>query len=167
MPPEPETPPDVVSPPAEPEPAATPEAKRKPRSRSGLRPVVEFLVVLGSFDADRVLGAIAVAGVVLAAIYMLWAYQRTFQGPATDRHRGLADLLPREIVAVVPVVAAMLLLGVYPKIVLDRINPTTAGVVAWVQSVKVDQQGLPGGLRAQVEPVDGSGDQSAAAGATP
>ena len=129
--------------------------------------VGEFLVILGSFGADRVLGAAAVAGVVLAAIYMLWAYQRTFQGPAPERHRGLADLLPREIVAVVPVVAAMLLLGIYPKVVLDRINPTTAGVVAWVQSVKVDQQGLPGGLRAQVGPPDGSGDQTAAAGATP
>jgi len=129
--------------------------------------VGEFLVILGSFSADRVLGTIAVTGVVLAAIYMLWAYQRTFQGPAPERHRGLTDLLPREIVAIVPVVAAMLLLGVYPKVVLDRINPTTAGVVAWVQSVQVDQQGLPGGLRAQVEPVDGSADQTAALGVTP
>ena len=129
--------------------------------------VGEFLVILGSFGADRVLGAIAVSGVVLAAIYMLWGYQRTFQGPATERHKALFDLVPREIVAVVPVVAAMLLLGIYPKIVLDRINPTTASVVAWVQSVKVDQQGLPGGLRAQVGPVDGTGDVTAAAGASP
>jgi len=129
--------------------------------------VGEFLVILGSFGADRVLGAIAVSGVVLAAIYMLWGYQRTFQGPATERHTGLIDLVPREIAAVVPVVAAMLLLGIYPKVVLDRINPTTAGVVAWVNSVKVDQQGLPGGLRAQVEPMDGTGDVTAAAGANP
>ena len=129
--------------------------------------VGEFLVILGSFGADRVLGAIAVSGVVLAAIYMLWGYQRTFQGPAAERHTGLVDLVPREIAAVVPVVAAMLLLGIYPKVVLDRINPTTAGVVAWVNSVRVDQQGLPGGLRAQVEPVDGTGDVTAAAGANP
>jgi NADH-quinone oxidoreductase subunit M len=129
--------------------------------------VGEFLVILGSFGADRVLGAIAVSGVVLAAIYMLWGYQRTFQGPAAERYRGLVDLVPREIVAVVPVVAAMLLLGIYPKIVLDRINPTTASVVAWVQSVKVDQQGLPGGLRAQVQPVDDLGDVTAAVGANP
>ena len=129
--------------------------------------VGEFLIILGSFGADRLLGAVAVSGVVLAAIYMLWGYQRTFQGPATERYRGLVDLVPREIVAVVPVVAAMLLLGIYPKIVLDRINPTTAGVVAWVQSVQVDQQGLPGGLRAQVVPSNGSGDVAAAAGANP
>ena len=66
----------------------------------------------------------------------------------------LADLVPREIAAVVPVVAVMLALGVYPKLVLDRINPSSAGVVAWVRSVDVDQTGLPGGLRAQLGPVD-------------
>jgi NADH-quinone oxidoreductase subunit M len=116
--------------------------------------VGEFLVILGAFGTDRVLGAVAVSGVVLAAIYMLWAYQRAFQGPEPERHRGLADLVPREIAAVVPVVAVMLVLGVYPKLVLDRINPSSAGVVAWVRSVDVDQTGLPGGLRAQLGPVD-------------
>jgi NADH-quinone oxidoreductase subunit M len=114
--------------------------------------VGEFLVILGSFDADRVLGTVAVAGVVLAAIYMLWAYQRTFQGPERDRHRGLADMVPREIAAVVPVVALMLALGVYPKVVLDRIDPSAESVVAWVNSVEIDQSGVPGGLRALVPP---------------
>jgi NADH:ubiquinone oxidoreductase subunit 4 (subunit M) len=85
---------------------------------------------------------------------MLWAYQRAFQGSGSGRHRGLADLVPREVAAVVPVVAVMLVLGIYPKVVLDRINPSSAGVVAWVRSVDVDQSGLPGGLRAQLEPVD-------------
>ena len=116
--------------------------------------VGEFLVILGSFGADRVLGAVAVTGVVLAAIYMLWAYQRAFQGPGAERHRGLVDLLPRELGAVVPVVAVMLVLGVAPNLVLDRINPSSAGVVAWVRSVDVNQRGLPGGLRAMLPPPD-------------
>jgi NADH-quinone oxidoreductase subunit M len=114
--------------------------------------VGEFLVILGAFDADRVLGTVAIAGVVLAAIYMLWAYQRTFQGPQTERHRGLLDMVPREIAAVVPVVAVMLVLGLYPKVALDRINPSSQSVVAWVRSVEVDQSGVPGGLRASVAP---------------
>jgi NADH-quinone oxidoreductase subunit M len=116
--------------------------------------VGEFLVILGSFGADRVLGAIAVSAVVLSAIYMLWAYQRTFQGPepADERHRGLVDMVPREIVAVAPVVAAMLVLGVAPNLALDRINPASEGVVAWVNSVEVDQSGLPGGMRAEIDP---------------
>ena len=116
--------------------------------------VGEFLVILGSFGADRVLGALAVSGVVLSAIYMLWAYQRTFQGPEPQpgRRRGLADMVPREIAAAVPVVAAMLVLGVAPNLALDRINPASEGVVAWVSSVELDQSGLPGGLRAEIEP---------------
>ncbi|HJS25840.1 MAG TPA: NADH-quinone oxidoreductase subunit M [Actinomycetota bacterium] len=116
--------------------------------------VGEFLVILGSFGADRVLGAIAVSGVVLSAIYMLWAYQRTFQGsePEAERRRGLIDMVPREIAAVVPVVAAMLVLGVAPNLALDRINPASEGVVAWVSSVAIDQSGLPGGLRAEIDP---------------
>ncbi len=116
--------------------------------------VGEFLVILGAFGADRVLGAIAVSGVVLAAIYMLWAYQRTFQGPepTPERRRGLVDMLPHELAGVVPVVAAMLVLGVAPNLALDRINPASEGVVAWVQSVEIDQSGLPGGLRAEIDP---------------
>jgi NADH-quinone oxidoreductase subunit M len=119
---------------------------------------------VGAFGTDRVLGAVAVSGVVLAAIYMLWAYQRAFQGPGSERHGRLADLVPREIAAVVPVVALMLVLGVYPKLVLDRINPSSAGVVAWVRSVDVDQTGLPGGLRAQLGPVDATDDSTVAEG---
>jgi NADH-quinone oxidoreductase subunit M len=113
--------------------------------------VGEFLVILGAFASDRWLGAFAVSGVVLGAIYLLWAYQRTFHGPTRDRLRGIGDMLPREFAAVVPVVAMMLLIGVYPKVVLDRINPTADGVVRWVASVEIDQAGVPGGLRADVQ----------------
>jgi NADH-quinone oxidoreductase subunit M len=126
--------------------------------------VGEFLVILGSFGADRFLGAVAVTGVVLAAIYMLWAYQRAFQGPGAERHRGLVDLLPRELAAVVPVVAVMLVLGVAPNLALDRINPSSADVVAWVRSVDVDQPGLPGGLRAMLPPPDDAEVSATAAG---
>jgi hypothetical protein len=62
------------------------------------------------------------------------------------------DLLPREWAAVVPVVAVMLVIGVYPKVVLDRINPTADGLVRWVRTVQIDQPGLPGGLRAGIQP---------------
>ena len=93
----------------------------------------------------------AIAGVVLAAIYMLWAYQRTFHGPEPQGRRGLLDILPQEVAAVVPVVAVMLVLGVYPKVALDRINPSTEGVVTWVGSVAEGQDGLPGGLRAAIQ----------------
>jgi NADH-quinone oxidoreductase subunit M len=111
----------------------------------------EFLVILGAFGADRLFGAIAVTGVILAAIYMLWAYQRTFEGPPLARWRGVADMGPRELAAIVPVVALMLAIGVYPKPVLERIDPSADGVVRWVRAVEPDQDGLPGGLRAEVQ----------------
>jgi NADH-quinone oxidoreductase subunit M len=114
--------------------------------------VGEFLVVLGAFATNRLLGALAVTGVVLGAIYMLWAFQRTFQGPVPERLRSLHDLVPRELAAAVPVVAAMLFIGVYPKVVLDRINPSSEGVVRWVRSVDLEQAGLPGGLRLRIQP---------------
>ena len=114
--------------------------------------VGEFLVVLGAFATNRLLGALAVTGVVLGAIYLLWAYQRTFQGPVPERFRSLHDMQPRELAAVVPVVAAMLFIGVYPKVMLDRINPSSEGVVRWVRSVDIEQPGLPGGLRARIQP---------------
>jgi NADH:ubiquinone oxidoreductase subunit 4 (subunit M) len=90
--------------------------------------------------------------VVLGAIYMLWAYQRTFQGPVSDRWTGLRDLMPRELVAIVPVVAVMLVIGVYPNLVLDRIDPSSDGAVRWVEAVRIDQPNLPGGERAKIEP---------------
>jgi NADH-quinone oxidoreductase subunit M len=112
----------------------------------------EFLVILGAFGADRLFGAIAVTGVVLGAIYMLWAYQRTFEGPPLERWRGVRDVVPRELAAIVPIVALMIAIGVYPKPVLDRVDPSADGVVRWVRAVEDDQDGLPGGIRAEVQP---------------
>ena len=67
--------------------------------------VGEFLVLLGTFSVDRVLAAIAIVGVILCAIYMLWSYQRTFQGSLKERWGSLPDLSWREGAIVVPIVA--------------------------------------------------------------
>ena len=81
--------------------------------------VGEFLVILG-LRADRVLGAAAVTACVLAAIYMRGP-PAGVQGRA-ERHRGLVDLLPRELAAVVPVVAGDARARRRSNLVLDRIN---------------------------------------------
>lgn len=111
--------------------------------------VGEFLVLLGTFASNRALGAIAAAGVVLAAIYLLWAYQRMAHGPAPEGHSKHPDLSVREFAVLAPVVAAILVIGVYPKLLLDRINPTTANIVQ------------------QVAPEDGRGAGSVAAEEAP
>jgi len=92
----------------------------------GLSPFVsEFLVMVGAFSYRWWIGAIAVLGIVLAAMYILIAYQRTFTGPVRPGLEGLRDLGRLEVVAVAPLVVAMVFLGFYPKPVLDVINPVT------------------------------------------
>jgi len=92
----------------------------------GLSPFVsEFLVMLGAFSYSWWVGSIAVLGIVLAAVYILVAYARTFTGPTRSGLEGLHDLGTLEVVAVAPLVLALVLLGFYPKPVLDVINPGT------------------------------------------
>ena len=85
--------------------------------------VSEFLVLVGTFSRYKVAGSFAVAGIVLAAIYILWMYQRTMNGPVAESVSAMPDLKARELLAVVPLVALIIALGVYPKPVLDVINP--------------------------------------------
>ena len=85
--------------------------------------VSEFLVLVGTFTRYKAAAVLAATGAILAAIYILWLYQRTMNGRVADGVRGLADLRLREIVAVAPVLALIIGLGVYPQPVLDVINP--------------------------------------------
>ncbi|MDQ1712909.1 MAG: NADH-quinone oxidoreductase subunit, partial [Frankiaceae bacterium] len=85
--------------------------------------VSEFLVLIGTFARHRVLGTLATFGIVLAALYILVAYQRTMTGPVSDENRSLPDLDLREKLVIGPVLALIVLLGVYPKPVLDIVRP--------------------------------------------
>lgn len=93
-------------------------------SLPGLAPFIsEFLVLIGTFTRYPVFAAIAALGLVLSAVYMLWLYQRMMTGPVREGNARLTDLLPRELAVVAPLVALLLILGFYPKPVLDVINP--------------------------------------------
>ena len=93
-------------------------------SLPGLAPFIsEFLVLIGTFTRYPALAVIASSALVLSAIYVLWLYQRMMTGPARFGDRGLRDLVPRELTVVVPLIALLLVLGVYPKPALDVINP--------------------------------------------
>jgi NADH-quinone oxidoreductase subunit M len=85
--------------------------------------VSEFLVLLGSFSRYKVPAVFATAGIILAAIYILWMYQRTMNGPTAESVAKMPDLKPREVLAVAPLLALIVFVGVYPKPVLDIINP--------------------------------------------
>jgi NADH-quinone oxidoreductase subunit M len=92
--------------------------------------VGEFLVLVGAFGESRAWAAVAGLGVVLGAVYMLWLVQRFLLGPLTNpKNATLGDLTAREGVVLAPVIAAIVLLGVAPHVVLRRSEASVAALV--------------------------------------
>jgi NADH-quinone oxidoreductase subunit M len=85
--------------------------------------VSEFLVLAGTFQRYQVLAVIATTGIILAALYILLMYQRMMTGPKPESAVGTPDLSLREKWVAIPLIALFLVLGFYPKPVLDVINP--------------------------------------------
>ena len=91
--------------------------------------VPEWMVLTGAFSRSVPLGVVAVAGVVIAAVYVLLPYQRVFTGAPAPERVGSADLDARERLVLVPVIAAMLALGLVPGVltdILDGVEQTAA-----------------------------------------
>ena len=97
--------------------------------------VGEFLVLIGSFRTYPVLAFIASTAVIIAAAYLLWAIQRIlFNALDKPVNEHVPDLNRRELLLLAPLVAASIWLGVYPKPVLDRMQPAAERFVQQVQS---------------------------------
>ncbi len=88
--------------------------------------ISEFLVLLGTFTVYPWVAVVSTVGIILAALYVLWLYQRTMTGPPADSVKDMPDLNPRELAALVPLVILVIFLGLYPKPALDVINPTVS-----------------------------------------
>jgi NADH-quinone oxidoreductase subunit M len=85
--------------------------------------VSEFLVLVGTFTVHRWFAVVATFGIVLAAVYVLWMVQRTIHGPVRPGVEGFRDLGTREAWVIAPVMVVIVALGVYPKPILDIVNP--------------------------------------------
>ncbi|MBV8931188.1 MAG: NADH-quinone oxidoreductase subunit M [Kutzneria sp.] len=107
--------------------------------------ISEFLVLLGSYPTQPVAAVFATIGMILAALYVLWLYQRIMQGPvrgaalipsepadAAPARTRIVDLSGREVAVLAPMVALIVLLGVYPKPVLDVVTPSVAATLTSV-----------------------------------
>jgi NADH-quinone oxidoreductase subunit M len=119
--------------------------------------VGEFLVIVGAFAFNHVFAAFAAVGVVLSVIYLLWAYQRMMHGPVPARLQERMvpamgavrvsplrpDLRRWETALLVPLIAAMLFIGVYPKLFLDRINPATSRAITVTAAQSHSARGGP------------------------
>ncbi len=95
--------------------------------------VGEFLVLIGTFLSHRWWAVVAATGVIIAALYMLWAYQRAFHGEPDEANRSFPDLKSTERLVLLPLIGLIVFLGVYPKPVLDRIEPSVKALIARVE----------------------------------
>jgi NADH-quinone oxidoreductase subunit M len=85
--------------------------------------VSEFLVLVGTFTRYRAAAVAATVGIILAAIYILWLYQRTMTGPVRPEVEKFPDLKARELWAVGPLIALLIFFGFFPQPLLNIINP--------------------------------------------
>jgi NADH-quinone oxidoreductase subunit M len=111
----------------------------------------EFLIMLGAFDAvvqknvastsagmNWFIMTVAVSGVVLGAVYMLWMYQRVIFGPLkNEENKKLTDLSSREVLVFAPILAMMLVMGLYPKPFLDRMEKSVTTTLARAEAKRI------------------------------
>jgi NADH-quinone oxidoreductase subunit M len=98
--------------------------------------VGEFLVLVGTFATHRWWAVVGTVAIITGAIYLLWAYQRVFQGRITNpANEAVRDITWREIGAVAPLLVGIVFLGVYPRPFLDRVTPSVNYLLDRVEQV--------------------------------
>jgi NADH-quinone oxidoreductase subunit M len=95
--------------------------------------VGEFLILIGSFNTARWWVVVAATGVILAALYLLWAYQRVFHGEPDEANSTFRELRLREGLVLLPFIGLIIFCGVYPKPMLDRIEPSVKAILVRVE----------------------------------
>ena len=114
--------------------------------------VGEFLILVGSFKYNIILTVFAALGVILAAVYLLWMYQRVMFGKITDdKNSSLSDLSLREKWVIVPLIALIIFIGVYPKPILERVEPS---VTHLLNQVNLNSNGADQDISPDVSPVN-------------
>ena len=102
--------------------------------------VGEFLSLIGFYRVSPVMTAFAGTGIIIGAVYMLSLYKKSFFGPVTNpKNKTLTDLTVQELTALVPLVVLVVLLGVYPKPVLDPIDMSVKHMLANMEKKSVNQ----------------------------
>ena len=96
--------------------------------------VGEFPILIGTYQTHPWAAITAAFGVIFAALYLLWAYQRMFHGPIGGHAATMTDLTGREIAVVAPLLVLMLAIGLYPKPLYDRVTPSVEQVITQVEA---------------------------------
>jgi NADH-quinone oxidoreductase subunit M len=102
--------------------------------------VGEFLILLGTFKVNKLYAIIAASGVIFAACYMLWMFQRVVFGKVTnEKNKDLKDLSWREIAIFAPLILFIIWIGVYPSTFLDKPRASTENFLANMAKAKSTQ----------------------------
>jgi NADH-quinone oxidoreductase subunit M len=102
--------------------------------------VGEFLILQGAFLENRTYGVFAASAVILAAVYMLWMYQRVFMGKVErEENRGLLDLNVREVVTILPLIVMAVWMGVASGTFLRKMDVSVQKVVDRIEEVQRHQ----------------------------
>jgi NADH-quinone oxidoreductase subunit M len=127
--------------------------------------VGELLILLGAFRSNPYVAALSATGVILAAVYLLWMYQRVMFGPVTqEKNRGLRDLSAREFWTLAPVVALIIWIGVYPNPFLRKLDLSVGDLMERMNSRTVASRSVPYG---SPDPSPAAAPKSAAPEAAP
>ncbi|MGB6410758.1 MAG: NADH-quinone oxidoreductase subunit M [Candidatus Deferrimicrobiaceae bacterium] len=97
--------------------------------------VGEFLILVGAFQTMKALTVVATSGVIFAAVYMLWMFQRVMFGQVTnEKNRRLPDMNAREVAYILPLIVLVFWIGVYPQTFLRKMDASVTAFVARIEA---------------------------------
>lgn len=107
--------------------------------------VGEFLILLGTWMTNKTIAVIAATGVILGAVYMLWMFQRVLFGPNTNpENQSLTDLNLREKVILVPFIILIVVMGVKPQFIFDKMEPSMTKLLVRVHKNAITETATAG-----------------------
>jgi len=86
--------------------------------------ISEFMVLLGGYQYNRLFAGLACIGIILAAAYLLYMIRRVLLGPLNEKWNKLPDITAREVITLVPLMILILVVGLYPRLILNYMVPT-------------------------------------------
>jgi NADH-quinone oxidoreductase subunit M len=102
--------------------------------------VGEFMILLGAFGMSKTYAVIATAGIILAAVYMLWMFQRVIFGKCEKpENQKLIDINLREKLVLVPLIILIFWIGLYPKPFLNAMAPSVENLIEQTANRKARQ----------------------------
>lgn len=94
--------------------------------------ISEFLTLLGAYTYNKILTGLSCVGIILAAAYLLYMIQRVLLGPLNEKWKALSEISVREMVTLVPLMIPIIVIGLYPKLILNAMGPALAALISRV-----------------------------------